>query len=130
MQDVGCTKGFPTVKRWIEDEDIIAPQQKQDLQYIAEVTQSELLIEMIDQIYGAAQEVKTAHSKAGRVLSQQLQKNLAEELENYGEIDPFNFWEPIEIEIDGIGTIKVLKIIDIGQAVMVDASDTNHLIDE
>lgn len=130
MQDVGCTKGFPTVKRWIEDEDIIAPQQKQDLQYIAEVTQSELLIEMIDQIYGAAQEVKTAHSKAGRVLSQQLQKNLAEELKNYGEIDPFNFWEPIEIEIDGIGTIKVLKIIDIGQAVMVDASDTNHLIDE
>ena len=68
--------------------------------------------------------------KAGRVLSQQLHKNLAEELKNYGKIDTFNFWEPIEMEIEGIGSIKVLKVIDVGNVVMVDASDTNRLIDE
>ena len=130
LKNAGCTKGLATVKRWIEDDEIIAPQQKQELQYIAEVTQSELLKEMLDDIYSAAQEVKTAHMKAGRVLSQQLQKNLAEELKNYGEIDPFNFWEPISMEIEGIGTIKVLKVIDVGNVVMVDASDTNRLIDE
>lgn len=85
---------------------------------------------MMDDIYNAAQEVKAAHMKAGRVLSQQLQKKLAEELKNYGKIDTFNFWEPIEMEIEGIGSIKVLKVIDVGNVVMVDASDTNRLIDE
>lgn len=130
LVNVGCTKGLATVKRWVEDNEIIAPQQKEDLEYIAEVTQSDLLKEMMDDIYNAAQEVKRAHIKAGRILSQQLQKNLAEELKNYGKIDPFNFWEPIEMEIEGIGSIKVLKVIDVGNAVMVDAADTNRLIDE
>ena len=111
LVNAGCTKGLVTVKRWIEDDEIIAPQQKQDLEFIAEVTQSDLLKEMMDDIYNAAQEVKKAHMKAGRVLSQQLHKNLAEELKNYGKIDPFNFWEPIEMEIEGIGTIKILKVI-------------------
>lgn len=130
LTNAGCTKGLATVKRWIEDDEIIAPQQKQDLKYIAEVTRSELLKEMLDDIYNAAQEVKTVHMKAGRVLSKQLQKNLAEELKKYGEIDPFNFWDPIEMEIEGIGTIKVLKVRDVGNVVMVEASDTNRLIDE
>ena len=130
MVKAGCTKGPATIKRWIEDEEIIAPQQKQDLQYMAEVTQSELLKEMLDQIYDASKEVKSAHTKAGRILSEQLKRNLAVELKNYGEIDPFNFWEPIEMEIDRIGTIKILKVIDLGNIAMVDASDTNHLIDE
>ena len=130
LVNAGCTKGLATVKRWIEDDEIIAPQQKQDLEFIAEVTQSDLLKEMMDDIYNAAQEVKRAHMKAGRILSQQLHKNLAEELKNYGKIDPFNFWEPIEMEIEGIGTIKVLKVIDVGNAVMVDVADTNRLIDE
>ena len=49
---------------------------------------------------------------------------------SYNQIDPFNFWEPIEMEIEGIGTIKVLKVIDVGNAVMVDVADTNRLIDE
>lgn len=34
------------------------------------------------------------------------------------------------MEIEGIGSIKVLKVIDVGNVVMVDASDTNRLIDE
>ena len=130
MAGAGCTKGPVTIKRWIEDEEIIAPQQKQDLQYMAEVTQSELLKEMLDQIYDASREVRSAHTKAGRILSEQLKRNLAVELKNYGEIDPFNFWEPIEMEIDRIGTIKILKVIDLGNIAMVDASDTNHIIDE
>ena len=42
----------------------------------------------------------------------------------------FFSWEPIEMEIDRIGTIKILKVIDLGNIAMVDAYDTNHLIDE
>ena len=32
--------------------------------------------------------------------------------------------------VDGIGMVRILKIIDIGDPVVVDVSDTNRLIDE
>lgn len=130
LREAGCTKGVPTIKRWISDEDIIAPQSRRDLEIIAEVTDNETLKEIIDNVYQAAQKVKSAHVLAGRKLSEQLRLTLAEELKNYGEIDPFNFWEPISIDIEGIGTVKVLKIIDIGAEVSVNAGDTNRLIEE
>lgn len=130
LADAGCTKGIATVKRWIDDDDIISPQSKDDLRIIAEVTENETLAEKLDEIFQAAQEVREAHRLAGRKLSEQLRMTLAEELKQFGDIDPFNFWEPIEMEIEGIGTVKVLKIIDVGAAVEVDPADTNRLIEE
>ena len=47
-----------------------------------------------------------------------------------GLIYPFNIWEPIEMQVEGIGTVRILKIIDIGAPVTVDIADTNRLIDE
>ena len=130
LKNAGCDKGLPTVRRWIEDEDVISPHSKNDLQLIAEVTQNEMLLELIDKIFDAAQEVRKAHVLAGRKLSDQLKQTLAAELKKYGEIDPFNFWEPINIEIDGIGNVKVLKIIDIGSEIEISSADTNRLIEE
>ncbi len=130
MVDAGCKKGFQTVKGWIEDDDIIAPQQKQDLQLIADVTNSEVLHALMDDIFDAAHEVRNAHVQAGKILSGQLKLKLGEELKNFGDIDPFNFWEPVEMDVEGIGTVKVLKIIDVGTSVVVDSSDTNRLIEE
>ena len=130
LKGAGCDKGFATVKRWIEDEDIIAPRSKEDLKIIADVTEYEVLIEKFDSVYEAAQEVRNAHLLAGRKLSEQLKLTLANELKEYENIDPFNFWEPIDIEVDGIGSVKVLKIIDIGTEVEVASSDTNRLIED
>lgn len=130
LRMAGCTKGFPTVRRWIQDDDIIAPNHKEDLEYIAKITESSVLSELLDQIHEAAQTVKSAHIQAGRILSSQLRHRIVESLDEYGDIDPFNIWEPIEMQIDGIGTVRILKIIDIGNPVMVDIADTNRLIDE
>ena len=130
LVEAGCTKGIATVKRWIDDDDIISPQSKEDLRIIAGVTENEMLEEKLDEIFQAAQDVREAHRLAGRKLSEQLRMTLAEELKQFGDIDPFNFWEPIEMEIEGIGTVKVLKIIDVGAAVEVDPADTNRLIEE
>jgi hypothetical protein len=126
----GCDKGLPTIKRWIEDEDVIAPQSKEDLKILASVTENEMLIELLDGVFEAAQEVRRAHVLAGRKLSEQLKLTLAEEIKKYEDIDPFNFWEPIDMEIDGIGNVKVLKIIDIGSEVEVASTDTNRLIED
>lgn len=126
----GFSKGYPTVKRWIENDNVIAPRQIEDLEYIAKVTQNQVLSELMEEIFEAARIVRAAHIQAGRVLSDMLKVKLAEELKRYGKIDPFNLWEPIEINVDDIGTAKILKIIDVGSIVQVDSSDTNRLIEE
>ena len=51
-------------------------------------------------------------------------------MKKFEDIDPFNFWEPIDMDIEGIGNVKVLKIIDIGGELQVDSTDTNRLIEE
>ncbi len=130
MKAAGCTKESSTLRHWISDEDLIAPQSREDIEIIAEVTDNETLREMVDVVYNAAQKVKSAHVLAGRKLSEQLRLTLGEELKKYGEIDPFNFWEPISIEVDGIGIVKVLKIIDISPEVSINVGDTNRLIEE
>lgn len=127
---VGCTKGYQAVRSWLMDEDVIAPQQKQDLKYIAEITENSVINELLDQIFDAAQEVRAAHVQAGRALSIQLRSRVVEALASYGDIDPFNIWEPIELSVDGIGIVRILKIIDIGAPVVVDVTDTNRLIEE
>ena len=130
VKSAGCTKGSPTIKRWIDDEDVIAPQSKEDLRILAAVTENETLLEMLDEIFEAAQEVRRAHILAGRKLSEQLKTMLVAELKKFEDIDPFNFWEPIDMDIEGIGNVKVLKIIDIGGELQVDSTDTNRLIEE
>jgi hypothetical protein len=130
LQAAGCTRGFGAVRSWLFDDEMIAPMSKTDLKYIADITENEVLKEMLDQIYDAAQIVKTAHQRAGMNLTQLLRSRIVEALKNYGDIDPFNIWEPIEMMVDGIGVVKILKIIDIGAPVVVNVSDTNRLIEE
>ena len=55
---------------------------------------------------------------------------LAKELKKHEDIDPFNLWEPIGMEIEGIGNVKVLKIIDIGTEIKINSADTNRLLEE
>ncbi len=130
LQAAGCTRSFAAVRTWLTDEDMIAPQSRHDLESIVAITQNDVLKEMLDQVYNAALTVKAAHIQAGKVLSLQLRSRIAEELKEYKDIDPFNIWEPIEMMIDGIGMVRILKIIDIGSPVVVDITDTNRLFDE
>lgn len=130
LVDAGCTKEYSTVRGWMMDEDVIAPQQKQDLQHIAAITEYSVITELIDQIFAAAREVRSAHVQAGKALSRQLRSRIVEALEIYGNIDPSNIWEPIEMAVEGIGPVKVLKIIDVGSPIDVGVSDTNRLLEE
>ena len=128
LQKAGCTRGYQAVRSWITDDDMIAPQSKQDLGHIAAVTESGVLKEKLDLVYEAAQTVKSAHVQAGKALSLQLRNKISSALKEFGDIDPFNLWDPIEMEIEDIGLVKILKITDIGAPVIVDIADTNRLI--
>ncbi len=130
LRNAGCTRGYASVRGWILDDDVIAPWYKEDLECIAKITGNTVLRDLLDEVYDAAQVVRSAHVQAGRVLSSLLRNRIVEALDEYGDIDPINIWDPIELTVDGVGTVRVLKIIDIGSPVTVDVSDTNHLIDE
>ncbi len=130
LRNAGCSVTYPTVRGWIMDEDKIAPDNKDDLMYIAQITEDTVLIEMIDTVFDAAREVRNAHIQAGRYLSGKLKEKIASALHEYGDIDPFNIWEPVILSLEDIGTVKILKVIDIGTRIEVDAADTNRLIEE
>lgn len=126
----GCTKGLQSMKQWIYKDDIISPQDKEDLVCIARALNDSVLMERIDEIFEAGKTVKKAHVKAGKVLSEKLKYKIAENLDNYCDFDAHYFWEPIVILIEGIGNINVLKIIDIGDELTVDTVNVNKLLRE
>ncbi|MBQ7352730.1 MAG: DrmE family protein [Clostridia bacterium] len=126
----GCSREYQTVRNWIENEDQFSLSSKEDLICIAKTLDDELLLESIDEVYVAGQNVKRAHVMAGQYLSRKLRVQIAERISEYGEIDPFNIWDPIELQIEDIGKVIILKIIDINRPIFVDMGNTNRLLSE
>ena len=127
LQAAGCTRGKLTIHNWLTD-DMITPSSKEDIIHIAKATDDSVLLEIVEQVFDAGRIIKSAHIQAGRHLAEKLRINLANALFAKGSIDSFNVWQPIEIEIENIGLVKLLKTIDIGPEVLIDASITNRLI--
>jgi hypothetical protein len=130
LKKAGCSKNQFTVKQWIKNDDIISPQSIDDLRYIAKATNDNILLEQLESIFDAGKEVKRAHVQAGKTLSELLKTKVAQRIQELGEIDPYNIWEPITLHLDEIGTVKILKIIDIGSSMLVDTATINYLINE
>ncbi|MPN17465.1 hypothetical protein SDC9_164818 [bioreactor metagenome] len=129
IQSAGCRKNIFTIRQWIKNEDRIIPQDKEDLKYIAIATEDAVLAEKLDEVYEAGKNVQRAHIRAGQALSERLKQQVAEKLTASG-IDPYNIWDPITLYIEGIGNVKILKVIDKGSIICVDALNVNRIIEE
>lgn len=130
LQSHGCTRGYQTVKNWIEDEDQFSLSRKEDLICIAKALNDGMLLDSIDAVYAAGIDVRRAHLQAGQFLSQKLRTQVAERIADYGGIDAFNIWDPIELQLDDIGKVIILKIIDINRPIQIDNGNTNRLLSE
>lgn len=126
----GCTKGYQTVRNWIENEDQFSLKDKNDIICIAKALNDQMLLETVDSVYLAGLEVKGAHVQAGQYLSKLLKKQIVEALSSHEEIDAFNIWDPIELQLDDIGKVIILKIIDINRPIQIDSGNTNRLLSE
>lgn len=126
----GCKKDYMTVKNWITNEDLIQPNDIEDMRFIAVATGDDVLKEKLELVYEAGKDVRSAHIQAGRVLSQKLKNKIAEHLHGFEKIDAFNVWDPITIQLEDIGQVKILKVIDVSPAVPVDSGNTNRLLTE
>ena len=125
----GCTRGRMTIHNWLTDDGMITPLSKDDIVHIAKATDDSVLLEIVDQVFKAGKVIKSAHIQAGHHLAEKLRTNLADALAATSSIDGFNVWRPIEIEVEKIGLVKLLKVIDVGSEVLIDAVSTNRLID-
>lgn len=130
LKNAGCRKGMITFSNWIDDEDMIAPQDKEDIRIIAEAFDNETLRELLDKVYDAAKEVRRAHTQAGMQLSKLLKQKIAQELKDQEISDIYNIWEPIAFDVEGVGTVKLLKVIDIETEMEIGAAMTNRLLSE
>jgi hypothetical protein len=128
LRDAGCTRGKLTVHSWLNDDNMITPQSKNDITFIAEATDDIVLLELADKVFEAGKRVKSAHLQAGHYLAEKLKASLAIELSSMKGIDEFSVWNPIEITVEGIGTVRILKVIDIGAEMLVEATTANRLI--
>lgn len=130
LQHNGCERGYQTVKNWIEDEEQFSVSSKEDLMCIAKTLNDELLLETIDEVFDAGNIVRRAHVKAGQYLSQKLRTQIVEKLHEIEGIDTFNIWDPIVLNLEDIGKVIILKIIDINKPIKIDSGNTNRLLSE
>ena len=87
-------------------------------------------MQLLENVYDAGIEVRRAHSKAGRYLSDQLIRCLANSMTASKQYDPYNINDEIDMNIESVGQVKILKIIDIGSKIVVRNSETNRLLRE
>lgn len=130
IKNAGCKKDHMTIKNWINNDEMIIPNDLEDLNFIAKATGDAVLLEKAEKVYYAGKYIRNTHNKAGRILSERLKKVIVEELQAMNNIDPFNIWDPIGFQIDELGYVIVLKVIDIGGIVPIEAGNTNRLLKE
>ena len=129
LQSVGCMRARMTVHNWLNDNNMITPLSKDDIVFIAKAMEDSVLLEIADKVFDAGKIIKSAHIQAGNHLADKLRTKLTTALSSGKSIDSYNVWQPIEMDIENIGFIKLLKVIDVGSEMIVDASSTNRLID-
>ena len=45
-------------------------------------------------------------------------------------IDAFNVWDPITLQLEEIGQVRILKVIDVSKKITIDIGNTNRLLME
>jgi hypothetical protein len=126
----GADIGIQAFRAWVEDDDFIAPQDKENLLYISAALNDNYLINNIDKIWEVCKYVRTAHIKAGNEISNRLKNGITKSLSGLPKIRRNDIWDPIDLQLDELGKVKILKVTSIGAPVVVDITYTNRLLTE
>lgn len=128
LKAVGCTRQQATIRTWLEDENMISPQDPRDILHIAQAAGDPVLREKFEQVAKAGRLVKQAHVEAGFYLSKQLKHVLSGKLSSVDFGYAHDIWQPIDLNIEEIGDVIILKVIDVGPVIEVDSGLTNRLL--
>jgi hypothetical protein len=106
---------------------MICPNSLEDLKYIAAALNDDILMENAEKIFGQAEIVKRAHIRAGFAITEKLRNS--EEIKNYVKLYEEKGYLSLKkatIQLDNIGEVVLLKVVDIGDYFECPASFCNH----
>ena len=130
LNEADCFVHRLTLHNWMTDEDMIGPGNKENLIQIARAFDDEDLMRDVENIHEAIMCVRTAHQQAGMLLGKRLKeaipKAATEFSENGGSIQN----EPITIQLENIGQVRIFKILDISSPMDVNLGNVNRIIKE
>jgi len=125
----GLTIGLPAFRTWIND-DFIVPEKKDNLLCLSTALNDSYLKNKIDYIWKVCKDVNATHIKAGNEISKRLKNGIAKSLSEMPKIRRNDIWDPIDLQLDELGKIKILKVTSIGDPIFVDLIHTNRLLTE
>ena len=118
-----------TLKNWLFLDDMIAPKNHEFIKVIGLITKDTDLINNYTHYEEAISNVFSAHIRAGNQLSNLLKDAIASHIKNVGNIQSIN-WKAMNLALNDIGQIKILKITDIGEKIMVPHEHLNRLVND
>lgn len=133
----GMNKGFPAFRGLRRNPDRISPGNSQD-----EITDTILAIARslpdfslqrdANEIAKAGMELQNQHRLAGRRLSKTLAEVFSKYMSATDLSKPNDIWDPVNLEIEELGNVKLCRILDIDRddTVLVLDSKTNRLLEE
>ena len=126
----GSTIGYQAFRAWINDDDFIAPKDIENLLYISIALNDNYLINNYEKIWETCRYVKAAHIKAGNEISNRLKNGIAKSISDMPKTRRVDIWDPIDLQLDELGKVKILKVTSIGEPIIVDIIHTNRLLTE
>ena len=129
LKSAGLIMTKQTIQGWINGQRII-PRDLSSIEKIANVTNDIFLKENAMVVYEAGKTVTEAHRKAGVYLTKKLKYSLPSYINTSGEMSPEDLQEPFNLELDDVGNVLILKVIEIGEKIQLDTININRLIKE
>jgi hypothetical protein len=125
----GCKVSKMAVRNWMSNAGMITPQKMDDIEAIISLSDKNDTSLSVQDIYDAGKIVKRAHIKAGKILSNALKTRLRNILNEDGS--DFDLFDSAgETCIEGIGSIRILKIENISELHSINKVYLNKLIDK
>ena len=128
MRIYGYAKSKQTFTQWLSNDDMIGPQDKNDLKILAKATKCPELTNHLDECWDAIRLVRSTHAKAGNYLSNIMEEKLPAILAEQGPINLNDFNRILTINIPDVGPVKILKVLDFGDEIDVRISCADRLL--
>ncbi|MBM7615615.1 DrmE family protein [Alkaliphilus hydrothermalis] len=122
LMETGCTRGFETVKWWMNSNDCICPDD-QVLYNILELTNDQDLKENILDVIRSGKLIRALHVKIGKILASRIAHSLTAE-----EINEDPLFDQIQEDLSKHAHAVIVKKIHL-HSVSIPASQVNRLID-
>lgn len=106
MRSYGCNRHEATIRTWLNDENMIGPEDDSDLKVIAHMSNSELLRQNINEARNAINIMTSWRMRAADMIRDRIKNKL---LEIANTTDIINS----SVEIQDLGRVEFLKVVEI-----------------